>query len=554
MNNIRFFILSIMLLIGFFAVRPAEPAGKEEIQKLYWDDKSIQAEGAVIDGKKQGKWTFYYKTIGKKEAEGPYIDDLKEGLWTAYYSTGEKMIEGKWEKNLQTGAWKYFYQNGKVKTQGTMERGLKTGEWIAFDEEGNIAIKENYIIIEKDVSGKTMMVGVIDGSRTAYFKNGKLRTVEQFMRGVKEGPSETYYESGQVKEAAQFKSNKRNGKAFVNWENGNKKEEGNYADDFKSGLWSHYYLNGKIQMTGSYVKVRKEIPRTKIKKDESTEPAEPEYREYSAPTGHWIYYAQEGLVQKEGDFLNGSESGRWRFYSYQNGKKYLAMLLPISGGSTSVPRKEVPLSGAELAQAEQEEMKRAESSKKKNLPYKKREKFTTFVYETASFCELYSPGGQLAGRGAMTDSARAIYEGYKNGSKAGTIETDAALNDDPKNGITYRWTGQWRPPKKNGPWTEYQAGGKAKFEANYTMDKLMGKYVEYYPDTKTKKIEANYMLNRLQGRYVEYFRDGRTRAEGSFTNGKKSGDWKVVNQDGSPNEEESGKFLNGKKFGFKKSN
>jgi len=406
--------------------------------------------------------------------------------------------------------------------------------------------------MEKDIAGKKMMVGAADGKRTAYFKNGKPRMAEQYVHGIKQGPTETYFEGGGVKEVAQYKNNKRKGKATLNWESGNKKEEGNYTDEFKSGIWSHYYLNGKIQMTGSYVKVRKEVPKTKIKKqDETPGPAEPEYREFSAPTGHWIYYSPEGLVQKEGDYADGSESGRWRFYSYQNGVKYLSMLLPISGGSTSVPRKEVPLTGAELAQAQQEEKKREESYKKKNQPYKEKEKFTTFVFETASFCELFSPSGQLNGKGVMTDSPRAIYDVYKSGSKAGQIETDAAVNDDLKNGVTYRWTGQWRPPKKNGPWTEYLPGVQVKFEANYTMNKLMGKYIEYYPNTKIKKIEASYMLDRLQGRFMEYFRDGRIRAEGNYTNGAKSGDWKVMNQDGSPVEEESGKFLNGKKFGSK---
>lgn len=60
-----------------------------------------------------------------------------------------------------------------------------------------------------------------------------------------------------------------------------------------------YYLNGKIQMTGSY--------KDKLQKIKA---------------GHYVYYYENGIRQSEGDYLNNMKVDRW-IYWHENGIKEL---------------------------------------------------------------------------------------------------------------------------------------------------------------------------------------------------------------------------------------
>ncbi|HNV49039.1 MAG TPA: hypothetical protein PKJ16_18505, partial [Spirochaetota bacterium] len=78
-----------------------------------------------------------------------------------------------------------------------------------------------------------------------------------------------------------------------------------------------------------------------------------------------------------------------------------------------------------------------------------------------------------------------------------------------------------------------------------------GQWTEYFPDGTTKKIEANYMLNKLNGEYKEYYPTGKIKAEGEYMTNKKNGEWKFYLQDGSVDEENSGRYMNDRKWKMK---
>ncbi|MBP7734932.1 MAG: hypothetical protein KA369_03055 [Spirochaetes bacterium] len=543
--------LSAVLLLGMGKSRDLS-SGNEKTQKLYYPDKSLQAEGPMKDGKKNGTWVFYYQKkkeqkTSLREAQGLFRDGKKEGVWTRYFESGKPMMEGSYEADKQTGPWKYFYESGRVKAEGPFREGQRDGEWVQYDEEGNLMGKMTYVIKEKLVANQKVMVGDVDGVKTMYYKNGKISSQERYNHGTLEGVTEWFYDTGKLKETCQFRNSKRSGAAIEYWPEGAKKAEGAYLDGFKNGSWRHYYASGNIYKAGNYVKVLKErmekgLEGLKKKKqkdegagEEGAEKADTkvkegdqkkeDYMEISSTDGHWMFYSPEGQVMKEGNYVKGVQTGKWMFYAYPGGTKVLLMKLPLRSDMVSVPQKEIPLTGEELQKAMQEENVRAEREKKKGAPYKKRTKFVRYEPDMTMVCEIFNDKAQLIGKGVMSNRPKAIFEIIKNGSKTGQVSYPEPPFVTEKEGASLRWTGNWEPPQRNGAWTEY------------------------FPGTNSVRIQASYIADKPSGAYKEYFQNGKVKAEGSYMIGKKNGEWKVYNADGSLNESESGKFMNDKKFG-----
>ena len=66
----------------------------------YWHENGQkESEGSLIDGKKDGKWTFWDGCCFKvhKEKEGNYKDDKKDGKWTTWYKNGQIESESNWK-------------------------------------------------------------------------------------------------------------------------------------------------------------------------------------------------------------------------------------------------------------------------------------------------------------------------------------------------------------------------------------------------------------------------------------------------------------------------
>ena len=70
--------------------------------------------------------------------------------------------------------------------------------------------------------------------------------------------------------------------------------------------------------------------------------------------------------------------------------------------------------------------------------------------------------GLLIGLGGMTGTVKGIYKKYVAGKESGEEPFIDTPPDNLKAKITYKWTGTWLIPKKNGQWTEYYPGSKNK--------------------------------------------------------------------------------------------
>ena len=77
------------------------------------------ANGQIKQILKDEVMTWFFKN-GRIKAQGPYIDGKMEGKWTFYRETGE--------------LWQ----------QGELRQDLKHGEWIRYDRDGKIEYRENF--------------------------------------------------------------------------------------------------------------------------------------------------------------------------------------------------------------------------------------------------------------------------------------------------------------------------------------------------------------------------------------------------------------------------
>ena len=93
--------------------------------------------GNLRNGKKEGKWVFYYHSTGKKDEEKYYKDGKGDGLWTSWYENGQKSKEGTYKDGKEDGSWTGWYENGQKEVEGTYKDGelISKKEW---NEDGSM--------------------------------------------------------------------------------------------------------------------------------------------------------------------------------------------------------------------------------------------------------------------------------------------------------------------------------------------------------------------------------------------------------------------------------
>lgn len=87
---------------------------KDGDYKSYYRTGELSSDGYYKEGRKTGKWNYYYKVNGEKKSEGEYVSNKKEGVWRFYNSKGKLISEGPYKNNLREGEWKVYDDDGKV--------------------------------------------------------------------------------------------------------------------------------------------------------------------------------------------------------------------------------------------------------------------------------------------------------------------------------------------------------------------------------------------------------------------------------------------------------
>ena len=161
MKRTTLFITSLVLMVGC-----SKPINDETLihkggLKYHPDTKELYSgkvfknrmggkkefEGSYKDGKKDGKWTEWFKD-GQKEEEGTYFKGedkmyeigkkiLKVGLWTYWYENGQKWYERTYKDGKEDGLWTKWYKNGQMEREETYKDG-NIVSYKRWNEDGSV--------------------------------------------------------------------------------------------------------------------------------------------------------------------------------------------------------------------------------------------------------------------------------------------------------------------------------------------------------------------------------------------------------------------------------
>lgn len=79
----------------------------------FYPDGQKRIEGEYLEGKRNGKWTYWYDN-GKKWSEAGYKTDLREGKSTVWHESGLKYYEGSYKDGERIGRWRFWDEQGKL--------------------------------------------------------------------------------------------------------------------------------------------------------------------------------------------------------------------------------------------------------------------------------------------------------------------------------------------------------------------------------------------------------------------------------------------------------
>lgn len=181
-----------------------------------YDDKgNLDTEGEYVDGKRNGKWTYYssdkeiymiryydhgkwigysymdktnkelpmikikeadntittYFSNGNKAFEAHYNKGLFQGSYTIYYSNAKKMVSKTFKDDEETGTTEKYFTNGKLQSTTEYLFDLKHGKSIEYNDAGVKISESNYYLSD------------LHGESITYDKAGKVLNQSQYYYG-----------------------------------------------------------------------------------------------------------------------------------------------------------------------------------------------------------------------------------------------------------------------------------------------------------------------------------------------------------------------------------
>jgi antitoxin component YwqK of YwqJK toxin-antitoxin module len=173
----------------------------------WWHNNGKLKETTVYkDGKKHGM-SESFNAEGKLLYQGLFNEGKKEGTHLTFYETGELMEKSSFQDDLMTGEQFTYFKNGLVKTESFYVDNIGEGEQKIYAENGNLIFK---VLVQKDLpqgelvafydSGEPLAIGnLVDGKEHGilkrFYKNGRLKSVQEYFHGKIINTSTEYYDA-----------------------------------------------------------------------------------------------------------------------------------------------------------------------------------------------------------------------------------------------------------------------------------------------------------------------------------------------------------------------
>src|SRR5262245_66615121 len=96
------------------------------------------AEGALVDGRREGAWTFWNEH-GRRECEEEYSGGERHGWHTSFHTSNQhKRAEGAHAHGQRTGPWEEWHATGQLAARGSYDAGERHGAWSTWHDNGEL--------------------------------------------------------------------------------------------------------------------------------------------------------------------------------------------------------------------------------------------------------------------------------------------------------------------------------------------------------------------------------------------------------------------------------
>lgn len=285
-------ISNSVYLVDFKKTYENSKVGTVAYSEVYNGD--TVATGFYAKNEKNGKWA-YYMPWGKM-AESNYINGKKEGKETFWYK-GELKSERMYENGRLNGPLKSYWTDLKIKDQYSYKDGEKEGEFSSHYSNGQLGLKGQFKYDE------------LDGEVRGYYENGEKRMEMTMVEGVAHGPFTVYFDDGKLMLAGTFEYGKLmtiNGAADANGD-----EESPLLFNDGTGTVTIYGLGTtklmKLNLRNGQFHGKQVAYQSSDKKLRETE-----FKDGVAHGAHKEYNS-EGTIVVEGPCKGGFKDGTWTY-------------------------------------------------------------------------------------------------------------------------------------------------------------------------------------------------------------------------------------------------
>ncbi|MEM8966907.1 MAG: membrane-binding protein [Bacteroidota bacterium] len=319
---------------------------------------------------------------------------------------------------------------------------------------------------------------------------------------ILQGSYTAYYYDGSIKTKGTYQQNQPNGYWEYFYENGQPKMQGELQEGENQGEWKYFYENGRLEMKGVV--------------------------NGSQRVGHWQFYYENGPLKREGSFSEGQKVGLWKDY-YEDG----SVKVKATYQSDTTKYQEFYTSGALKLEGSEVNGSR-EGSWKHYYENEKTQAIGSYQRgKRQGVWKFYYPNGQLSSVGDfMDDSSVGKWTYYY---ENGNISAEGAERDGVREGYwkLYHSNGDFKGEavfnRGEGTYREFYPDGSRKVEGKLTNGVREGKWQYFYEDGT---LEGEAIFTNGTGNYVGYYRDGTKKMQGAVEGGERVGVWELFQPDG----------------------
>jgi antitoxin component YwqK of YwqJK toxin-antitoxin module len=455
--------------------------GKDSLVVYYYPNGKASSQGRLVNGKPDGYWKTWYEN-GALKSEGNRLNFKLDSLWKFYSPDSLPTTFITYKEGKKNGIRTLFDEGGKKQTEEKFLEDIKQGETRIYHTNGTLRQAIQFVDgkeqgLSYEYSSIGVVLTIIEYKNGYKIRNEKVNRIDKF--GQRQGMQVEFFPNGKIETECNYENDKRNGYLKVYDEEGNLLSTTKYVDDMpvmdaqetaKLDIKREYYDNAKEKSIGSY---KNGVPEGVTRYyDESGKVVSAKlFKEglllgegvvdgLGLKQGKWKEFHETGELRAEGAYVNNKRVGPWKFY-FKNG------------------------------QAEQ------------NGTYAdgKPDGKWTWYFQGGGLRreENYYKGLEDGESVEYNDSGKVVTKGsYIEGEKEGLWEYE---NGD------FKEVGSYKAGSQEGEWKAFYNDGKPLYEVKFLGNRMIGKYLSYWPNGKVKEF-GKYTDGNREGDWIRYSEDG----------------------------------------------